>query len=247
VQRLTVTPVSLGSTSRSDHSAAVFFPCLAVRQHDPTSTTVSSSSCPLLEKAYAAYSFKLVSRKYFPSKPHSIKAYLLTALVWSVNRCLCFISPKIFLVFHMYCSLYIRVHSRYIGSGRRYSISYPWNKSRPKDNEDFLGLFSHLKADRIHSLENQFIRLPQLYDQTELAKGITPSFCESFFMTKNRLTLWKEMYEEMGQWPKRGTLNGICLSGPNGVGKSSVLHMLASVAHVNDWIVLYIVCITHSR
>ena len=41
--------------------------------------------------------------------------------------------------------------------------------------------------------------------------------------------------------PERQPLNGTCLSGPNGVGKSSVLHMLASVAHVNNWIVLYIV------
>jgi hypothetical protein len=67
-------------------------------------------------------------------------------------------------------------------------------------------------------------------------------------MTKNRLALWSEMDQQNGrQWPERGPLDGICLSGPNGVGKSSVLHMLASVAHVNNWIVLYIVRTRHTH
>jgi len=58
---------------------------------------------------------------------------------------------------------------------------------------------------------------------------------------EERLALWEEMNKASGSYSERLRLDGTCLSGPNGVGKSSVLHMLASIAHVNNWIVLYIV------
>jgi hypothetical protein len=94
-------------------------------------------------------------------------------------------------------------------------------------------------VDKLQGQVGKFIKLPQLYHLSALAKGLTPQDCESFLLTKERYALWQEMHTARGAQDVL-PLDGVCLSGPNGVGKSSVLHMLASLAHVNNWIVLYI-------
>ncbi len=118
------------------------------------------------------------------------------------------------------------------------STSTCWNLSCT----GFSSQFQHLKKDQISKYTGSFIRLPQLYEHRDLAKGLTPADCESFLLTKERLALWEEMDKANGIYAATKPLSGTCLSGPNGVGKSSALHMLASIAHANDWIVLYIVC-----
>jgi len=95
-------------------------------------------------------------------------------------------------------------------------------------------------VDKLQGQVGMLIKLPQLYDTRGLAKGLAPQDCESFLLTEERYALWNEMFVSNGSYPERLLLDGVCLSGPNGVGKSSVLHMLASLAHFNDWIVLYI-------
>ncbi len=129
--------------------------------------------------------------------------------------------------------------SRVSPFGRCYSTSTSscWNLAC----KEFSSRFQHLKKDQISECKGSLVRLPQLYDQALLAKGLTPQDCESFLLTEERFSLWEEMNQAQGDYSKRQPLNGTCLSGPNGVGKSSVLHMLASIAHANDWIVLYIV------
>ena len=123
------------------------------------------------------------------------------------------------------------------GVGFRSLSSVPWKLGQ----ENFKTTFTHLQQDLISSKKGKFVHLPQLYDESLLAKGLRPEDCESFLLTEERLSLWDEMNNAKGAYPKRQPLDGTCLSGPNGVGKSSVLHMLASVAHVNNWLVLYIV------
>jgi len=115
--------------------------------------------------------------------------------------------------------------------------SVPWKLGQ----EDFTKSFFHLQKDSLSKKKGHFVHLPQLYDDTLLAKGLRPEDCASFLLTEERLVLWEEMNKAKGAYPERQPLDGTCLSGPNGVGKSSVLHMLASIAHVNNWIVLYIV------
>jgi len=115
--------------------------------------------------------------------------------------------------------------------------SVPWKLGQ----ENFTKSFSHLQKDSISKKKGQFVHLPQLYDERELAKALRTEDCASFLLTEERLVLWEEMNKASGSYSERLRLDGTCLSGPNGVGKSSVLHMLASIAHVNNWIVLYIV------
>jgi len=129
------------------------------------------------------------------------------------------------------------------GIGLRSFSSIPWKLGQ----ENFTKSFSHLQKDSISKKKGHFVHLPQLYDDRGLAKGLRPEDCASFLLTEERLALWAEMNKANGSYSERQPLDGTCLSGPNGVGKSSVLHMLASVAHVNNWIVLYIVsCLSPS-
>jgi len=120
-------------------------------------------------------------------------------------------------------------------------ISPLWRRLRdPSSAEQFNKHFEHLRVDKLQDQVGKLIKLPQLYHLSALAKGLTPQDCESFLLTKERYALWNEMHTARGAQDVL-PLDGVCLSGPNGVGKSSVLHMLASLAHVNDWFVLYIV------
>ena len=112
--------------------------------------------------------------------------------------------------------------------------------------EGFSARFAHLKNDKIAEQKGKFVSLPPLYAERNLAKGLTFADCASFLLTEERVALWEEMNKANGSFLEQQPLNGTCLSGPNGVGKSSLLHMLASCAHVNDWIVLYIVSLFHS-
>jgi len=124
-----------------------------------------------------------------------------------------------------------------LGIDFRSFSSVPWKLGQ----ENFTKSFSHLQKDAVSKKRGQFVHLPQLYDERELAKALRTEDCASFLLTEERLALWEEMNKASGSYSERLRLDGTCLSGPNGVGKSSVLHMLASVAHVNNWIVLYIV------
>jgi len=120
-------------------------------------------------------------------------------------------------------------------------LSPLWRRQKdPSSDKQFNERFEHLQADKLEGQVGKLIKLPQLYDLSELAKGLTPQDCESFLLTKERYALWQEMHLAKGRFPDRLPLDGVCLSGPNGVGKSSVLHMLASLSHVNEWLVLYI-------
>ena len=112
-------------------------------------------------------------------------------------------------------------------TGFRSFSSVPWKLGQ----ENFTKSFSHLQKDAISKKKGQFVHLPQLYDERELAKALRTEDCASFLLTEERLALWEEMNKASGSYSERLRLDGTCLSGPNGVGKSSVLHMLASVAH----------------
>src|SRR5687767_11575690 len=86
---------------------------------------------------------------------------------------------------------------------------------------NFQTTFAHLLDDKLAAQQGrvpQIIRIPQLYETRELAKGFTPADCNSFLFTTERYELWKEMDVATKE---SKPLSGTCLSGPNGVGKSS--------------------------
>lgn len=112
--------------------------------------------------------------------------------------------------------------------------------------EGFAEKFAHLKNDQLSRHVGKLVSVPPLYHHRKLAKGVTAESCNSFLLTEERLALWTEMYKANGRFSSRQPLDGFCLSGPNGVGKSNVLHMLVAIAQVNGWITLYIVSFLHS-
>ena len=117
-----------------------------------------------------------------------------------------------------------------------------WRRAAdPSEAKQFDQRFENLLLGNLERHVGKFVRVPQLYDLSALAKGLLVRDCESFLLTEERYALWNEMFTARGSYENRHELNGLCLSGPNGVGKSSVLHLLASTAHVNGWLVLYIV------
>jgi len=85
----------------------------------------------------------------------------------------------------------------------------------------------------------EFIELPDLPGHKP--KLLKSKDWQNFLLTEQRLEIAKEVIGAIGQGPLKETRdNGLCLSGPQGVGKSALNYLLASIAYVRGWRLQYI-------
>eukprot|EP01124_Arcella_intermedia_P019091 TRINITY_DN2622_c0_g1_i5.p1 TRINITY_DN2622_c0_g1~~TRINITY_DN2622_c0_g1_i5.p1 ORF type:complete len:613 (-),score=64.14 TRINITY_DN2622_c0_g1_i5:81-1919(-) len=101
--------------------------------------------------------------------------------------------------------------------------------------------WNHLRCnEELKNHVGRFIPLPQLPSK-HLPKGYQPADLNQFLLTKQRLQILNEVIDavDKGERPSYSD-NGLCLSGPHGVGKSGLNYLLASVAYVRGWFLQYI-------
>eukprot|EP01124_Arcella_intermedia_P019090 TRINITY_DN2622_c0_g1_i4.p1 TRINITY_DN2622_c0_g1~~TRINITY_DN2622_c0_g1_i4.p1 ORF type:complete len:613 (-),score=78.21 TRINITY_DN2622_c0_g1_i4:89-1927(-) len=85
-----------------------------------------------------------------------------------------------------------------------------------------------------------FISLPLLPIKS-MPKGFQPANLTEFLLTRQRLQILDEVIEAVDKGKLASPSdNGLCLSGPHGVGKSGLNYLLASVAYVRGWFLQYI-------
>lgn len=100
--------------------------------------------------------------------------------------------------------------------------------------------WNHLRNDEaLKKKVGEFIELPDLPGPKP--KGLTQEDISRFLLTKQRWEILSEVSEAIGTGPLRNDVNnGLCLSGPHGVGKSVINYLLASIAYVRGWFLQYI-------
>jgi hypothetical protein len=97
---------------------------------------------------------------------------------------------------------------------------------------------------QVESKLNQFVRLPK-FGKEFYGKDFQPEIAESFFMTLERIGLYKKLFRDL-HFGEQNAISpsggyGLILRGPHGIGKTVDEYFLVSAAYVNNSIVLYIV------
>jgi len=100
--------------------------------------------------------------------------------------------------------------------------------------------WDYLRDDQLLAQRvGHFIELPDL--PGDKPKQLVSEHWQKFLLTKQRLEIANELIGAIGHGPlKERSSNGLCLSGPQGVGKSALNYLLASIAYARGWYLQYL-------
>ena len=115
---------------------------------------------------------------------------------------------------------------------RRYSAAVI-NNNNVMDEIRSNKKWNHLRDDEtLKKRIGEFIELPCV--PGDFPKGVSEKDLSSFLLTQQRWKIVEEVTQAIGHGPlKTRTNNGLCLSGPHGVGKSAINYLL-EVLHLQE-------------